>query len=51
MRNRRLVIGLALVAVLGVFAIAWPLTGYPSLWHWLRDMPERAQPRRSTANR
>jgi murein L,D-transpeptidase YafK len=44
MRNKRLIAGLLLVAVIGVFAIAWPLTGYPSLWHWVRDMPQEPQP-------
>lgn len=44
MRSKRLIAGLALVAVIGVFAMAWPLTGYPSLWHWVRDMPEEPEP-------
>ena len=38
MRKTSLVAGLLLVGVLGVLAIVWPLTGYPSLWHWVRDM-------------
>ena len=44
MRNKRFIAGLLVIAVVGVFAFAWPLTGYPSLWHWVRDMPEEPQP-------
>jgi murein L,D-transpeptidase YafK len=44
MRNRRLIAGLAFVGVMGLVAVAWPLTGYPSLWHWVRDMPTEPRP-------
>jgi murein L,D-transpeptidase YafK len=44
MRHKGLLAGLAFVGVLGLVALAWPLTGYPSLWHWVRDMPTEPRP-------
>jgi murein L,D-transpeptidase YafK len=44
MRNKRVIAGLLFVAALGVFTLVWPLTGYPSLWHWVRDMPQEPEP-------
>ena len=43
MRDKRLIAGLLFVLTLGIIAMAWPLTGYPSLWHWVRDMPTQSE--------
>lgn len=44
MRLSRFTAGLIVVAAVALVALAWPLTGYPSLWHWVRDMQEMTEP-------
>jgi murein L,D-transpeptidase YafK len=37
-RSGAVIAVLLFVGAIGVAALAWPLTGYTSIWHWVRDV-------------